>query len=268
MSLYVVGDVQGCYDALMRLLEKVCFDPDIDTLWAAGDLVNRGPDSLTTLRFFMQIKHSVQVVLGNHDLHLLAVAYGVRKSKKSDVLESVLDAADLPEITQWLRSQPLLHVDAEKKLALVHAGIPHIWTLKQAQRYAAEVQLMLQGDDIKYFLQNMYGNEPNQWHDSLNGWERLRLITNYLTRMRFCGSKGELDLTNKQGPDTAKSGYKPWFQFYSKQPSHRILFGHWASLAGRVTTQHVVALDTGCVWGGKLSLLAWEENKIYAVDCA
>lgn len=268
MSLYIVGDIQGCYEPFMRLLDKIKFDSTQDVIWSTGDLVNRGPRSLETLEFFMQLKERALVVLGNHDLHLLAVAFGVKPLKKGDTLQKVLSAPNLSEMVDWLRSKPLLHIDPEKQIALVHAGIPHIWSMQVAQTYAREVEMVLNSDRCKLFLEHMYGNEPAVWSDKLIGWDRLRVITNYFTRMRFCDAKGRLDLQNKDVPLAAPPGYQPWFSFMPLNKDYRIFFGHWAALAGKAETEQVVALDTGCVWGGKLSLFHWEEQKIIHVSCA
>ncbi|MBB3167274.1 symmetrical bis(5'-nucleosyl)-tetraphosphatase [Simiduia aestuariiviva] len=268
MATYAVGDIQGCYDPLQRLLKDVSFDPARDRLWVAGDLINRGPQSLEVLRYLRGLGDALVVVLGNHDLHFLAVAEGVRKPSKSDTLEAVLAAPDLPDIVQWLRRQPLLHCDKVLGYALVHAGIPPQWSLKKALKRAAEVEQVLQSGDYRRFLKAMYGNEPAGWRKGLRGMKRLRVITNYLTRMRFCDPAGQLDLTNKSAPHAVNLGYAPWFALENRKTrGERIIFGHWAALEGQVSEADVFALDTGCVWGGCLTLMRLEDQARFQVQC-
>ncbi|ACE84062.1 symmetrical bis(5'-nucleosyl)-tetraphosphatase [Cellvibrio japonicus] len=267
MATYAIGDIQGCYEPLQCLLEKIDFDTAKDKLWLVGDLINRGPDSLATLRFLYSIRSSLEVVLGNHDLHLLAVYFGLRKQNKSDTLTPILEAPDAPELIHWLRQQKLMHHDATLGYALVHAGIPPIWSLDKALACAREVEDYLRGPDFKTFLAHMYGNQPSVWDDSLQGQERLRLITNYFTRMRFCSADGELELTTKENAAAAPPGFAPWFSFMQRKTRQdRILFGHWAALEGQVSTANVYALDTGCVWGGYLTAMCLETGAL--VQCA
>ncbi|MEZ5574012.1 MAG: symmetrical bis(5'-nucleosyl)-tetraphosphatase [Halioglobus sp.] len=272
MSTYVVGDLQGCLQPLKCLLEEVHFEPGKDVLWSVGDLVNRGPQSLKTLRFLYQMRDSFIVVLGNHDLHLLAVAAGIRKSSRSDTLKEILDAPDREELLHWLVQQPLIH--HEHGHTLVHAGIPPQWTLAEALGYAAEVAAVLRSRDCVKFLEAMYGNEPAQWSDDLTGMPRLRVITNYLTRMRYCTASGWLDLQSKG--DTPKPGIAtpgnqplaPWFSHpQRKTAGERILFGHWATLAGQTHTRNAIGLDTGCVWDGMLSLYCLETEQWTRCSC-
>ena len=257
MAVYAVGDVQGCLSPLRCLLEQVSFEPTQDRLWLVGDLVNRGPQSLETLRFLYAMRDAVTAVLGNHDLHLLAVAHNVERLKKGDTLREILDAPDCAELLDWLRCQPLIHHDAERQLTMVHAGIPPQWTLKKALKRAAEVEEVLRDDSrLPFFLDGMYGNEPNKWDSDLHGITRLRVITNYFTRMRFCTADGRLEFKSKEGLGSAPKGYAPWFSHPErKMRGQKIIFGHWAALQGQCSEPGVVALDSGCVWGGAMTLL-------------
>jgi bis(5'-nucleosyl)-tetraphosphatase (symmetrical) len=257
MATYVVGDIQGCLQPLRCVLEAVSFKAGRDTLWCVGDLVNRGPKSLKTLRFLYRMRDQLVAVLGNHDLHLLAVAAGVRKPGSSDTLDAILDAPDKDELLDWLASLPLVH--REKDYTLVHAGIPPQWSVKQSLAFSREVESALQGRDKLAFLTNMYGNQPDCWSDDLAGTARLRVITNYFTRMRYCSADGTLDFKSKGPPleknDRSPSAMIPWFHHPGRKTAKdRILFGHWASLEGVTDDPRAIALDTGCIWGGALSL--------------
>ena len=269
MSVYAVGDLQGCLQPLKCLLEQVAFDPVRDRLWLVGDLVNRGPQSLETLRYLYAMRDSLVCVLGNHDLHLLAAGRNVERLKKGDTLHEILQAADGPQLLEWLRQQKLLHYDEQRGTVLVHAGIPPQWTLGKALEYAAEVETALRDDNLlPAFLDGMYGNEPAKWNKNLNGVERLRVITNYFTRMRFCTREGKLDLKGKEGADKAPPGYAPWFSYKDRRTRHvQIIFGHWAALEGRCDAPGVHALDTGCVWGGALTLLNVDTGKRVSCGC-
>ena len=257
MATYAVGDLQGCLEPLRCLLDKVQFDPSCDRLWLVGDLVNRGPQSLETLRFLFSIRDSLTCVLGNHDLHLLAAAHNIERLKKSDTLQEILQAPDRNDLLDWLRQQKLLHYDEQRDIALVHAGIPPQWTLEKALKRAAEVETVLKDDArLPLFLDGMYGNEPTLWHRELHGATRLRVITNYFTRMRFCTAEGDLDLRSKEGLDSAPPGYAPWFSHpQRKTRGQKIIFGHWAALEGRCNEPGLFALDSGCVWGGAMTLM-------------
>ncbi|MEO0442503.1 MAG: symmetrical bis(5'-nucleosyl)-tetraphosphatase [Pseudomonadota bacterium] len=245
MSTYAVGDIQGCLKPLQALLHHTGFDPSKDKLWLAGDLVNRGPDSLKTLRFLYHLRHSLTVVLGNHDLHLLAVAAGYRTSTPTDTLSAILEAPDRDILLEWLRHQALLHHDPVLNYTMVHAGIPPQWSLQKAIRYAQEVETVLRSNDINDFLESMYGNQPDIWNKYLKGKQRWRIITNYFTRMRFCTPSGRLELNAKAGIDTAPPGYLPWFAHTErKTKDDRIIFGHWAALEGNTGQQNVFAMDT------------------------
>ncbi|HEY9033321.1 MAG TPA: symmetrical bis(5'-nucleosyl)-tetraphosphatase [Pseudomonadales bacterium] len=266
MAIYAVGDLQGCLTPLQCLLEQVQFDPARDTLWCTGDLVNRGPQSLETLRFVYSLGDACVTVLGNHDLHLLAVAAGKAKCKRGDTLDTILDAPDRHSLLDWLRRRPLLH--HQHGYTLVHAGIAPQWTLEQAMQLAGEVEQALRGDNSDDFFAHMYGNSPRKWKDELAGFERLRVITNYFTRMRFCNRKGKLDLDNKQGPEAAESGTLPWFEVPERRMAgQKIIFGHWAALEGRASCPNIYPLDTGCVWGGRLTLMRLSDEKCFSCHC-
>ena len=272
MSYYAVGDLQGCLNPLKRLLDTVQFDPAKDTLWLAGDLVNRGPQSLDTLRFIYHLGDAAQAVLGNHDLHLLAVHAGITKEKRGDTLSALLQAPDCEALIHWLRHQPLIRVEKELNYAICHAGIPPIWNLHEAQNYAKEVEHTLQSADYQNYLQAMYGNSPAVWHVELAGTDRLRVITNYFTRMRFCDAEGVLELKTKTGPALAPSGYAPWFSFSShrlklENPDTTVLFGHWAALMGKTNSSQFIGLDTGCVWGEKLTMLRLDDGQFFSTPC-
>lgn len=268
MATYAIGDVQGCFDQLQRLLETLQFDPQRDRLWFAGDLVNRGPDSLAVLRFVRGLGETAVSVLGNHDLHLLAVAEGVRKPNRKDTLNAILEAPDREELLSWLRQRPLAYHEAAFPHLMVHAGIPPQWDVDDTLRLAHEVELILGGPDFAQFLHRMYGNFPSTWDEALSGFDRLRLITNYLTRMRFCSADGRLDLDNKEGPANANPGFAPWFRHAGRRSaSIPILFGHWAALEGTSGISSVHALDTGCVWGGRLRALRLEDEQLFHCDC-
>jgi len=267
MTRYAVGDLQGCFDPLRCLLDRVQFDASRDQLWSVGDIVNRGPQSLECLRLFYELGDSARVVLGNHDLHLLAIAHGQQSLKKGDTLRPILDAPDAADLLDWLAQQPLLYRDGND--VLVHAGIAPQWTIEQAETLAAEVHKALRGKKRDTYLQAMYGNEPACWSDDLSGPTRWRVITNYLTRMRFCTPEGVLDLKSKEGPESSLPGYLPWFEAPSRRRTDtRIIFGHWASLLGRCSHPNIIALDTGCVWGNELTLFNLDSNSYHRCACA
>ena len=269
MTVYAVGDLQGCLKPLQCLLQEVAFEPGKDRLWLVGDLVNRGPQSLDTLRFLYAMRDSLTCVLGNHDLHLLAVAHNRERLKKGDTLQEILDAPDRDDLLDWLRQQKLLHYDAERDTLLVHAGIPPQWTLNKALKRAAEVEEALRDDTrLPLFLDGMYGNQPTRWDKDLRGITRLRVITNYLTRMRFCSADGSLDLKSKEGLDSAPPGFAPWFSYSDRKTrAHKIIFGHWAALEGRCNEANLFALDSGCVWGGAMTLLNLDSGEKHQCQC-
>jgi bis(5'-nucleosyl)-tetraphosphatase (symmetrical) len=266
MATYVVGDIQGCLQPLKCLLKDVKFNPDKDMLWSVGDVVNRGPKCLKTLRFLYKMRDNLVMVLGNHDLHLLAVAAGVKAPHHSDTLDKILKAPDREELLNWLLHRPMIHHEYDH--TMVHAGIPPQWTLPQAMAYGREVENMLRSEHCLDFFKAMYGNEPDLWSDDLQGMERLRVITNYLTRMRYCSKKGVLDLESKGPSPNAGKKVSAWFSHAGRKTADdRILFGHWASLEGRTDTPNAIGLDTGCVWGGTLSFYQLETGEWTRCHC-
>jgi bis(5'-nucleosyl)-tetraphosphatase (symmetrical) len=255
MAVYAVGDIQGCYEDLRRALDAVGFEPDADRLWCVGDLVNRGPDSLGVLRFIRQLGDSAVCVLGNHDLHLLALAAGNPKHRDTHSLSDVLNAADRDELLGWLRHRPLLHHDAALDFVMIHAGLPPQWDLAMAEACAAEVEAVLRGPEHRAYFMQMYGNKPRRWDPALSGMERWRFTTNCLTRLRFCTLNGSLCLKEKGPPGSQAAGRLPWFEHPDRKTrAQRILCGHWSTLGYR-TSDNIWAIDTGCLWGGELTLL-------------
>ncbi|HUH38199.1 MAG TPA: symmetrical bis(5'-nucleosyl)-tetraphosphatase, partial [Spongiibacteraceae bacterium] len=254
---------------LQCLLDEAGFDPASDQLWSVGDIVNRGPQSLASLRFIHSLGASVRMVLGNHDLHLLAVAEGIRELKRGDTLQEILEAPDRDTLLHWLRQQPLMDLDPDGEHCLVHAGLAPQWTIPQALALNDEVCAQLRGPDYRAFLAAMYGDQPDCWRDDLSGPARWRVITNYFTRMRFCDADGRLDLGNKGGPDAAAVGFSPWFLAPGRRNlERRILFGHWAALDGRAERGNVLALDTGCVWGRALTMVNIDTQQRFRCSCA
>jgi bis(5'-nucleosyl)-tetraphosphatase (symmetrical) len=266
MSTYVIGDIQGCFDELQALLSVINFQEGKDVLWFTGDLVNRGPKSLEVLRFIYRLPNVI-CVLGNHDLSLLALAY-TGKAIRHHTLESILQAADKEELLEWLRHRPLLHQDTVFPYVLVHAGISPQWTIEKAKQCASEVETLLRGPHFKDLLNTMFGNTPNRWDEQLTGWERYRFIINSLTRLRFCDTFGNLDLTYKGPLYSAPKNLTPWFKVSAgKHHNTNILFGHWAALEGYTDEENIIPLDTGCVWGGSLTALRLEDKKKFALVC-
>jgi len=257
---YLIGDLQGCCDALERLLQKIDFSASRDHLHLLGDLVNRGPASLPTLRRLHGLGSAASAVLGNHDLHLLAAAHGARKPGKGDTLGEILAAPDRETLLDWLRQQPLAAY--EQGWLMVHAGVAPQWTREQTLALAAEVQQVLRGPQLGEFLHQMYGNEPDQWSDALSGTARLRFIVNALTRMRFCDAEGRLDFKSKDGLGAPPAGFTPWFDAPGRQTAGTpTAFGHWSTL-GLTIRPDLLALDTGCVWGGQLSAARVEGGRM------
>lgn len=257
MALYLIGDVQGCHTALQGLLDEISFSASRDTLYFLGDLVNRGPDSAGVLRRLMGLGGSVRSLLGNHDLNLLAVACGVRKPHRKDTLGSVLQAPDQHAMLEWLRWQNMAILETlhGQEILMVHAGVLPAWTARKTIALGAEVESVLRSADLVDFLQQMYGDEPSAWRDSLTGIERLRVIVNALTRMRFCDLDGHMEFASKEGAEAAPTGYLPWFDVPGRQTaSITVAFGHWSTL-GWLNRPELLSLDTGCVWGGCLSAL-------------
>ncbi len=265
MSIYAVGDVQGCYDPLRRLLDAIAFDPARDRLWFVGDLVNRGPQSLQILRFVKGLGERAVTVLGNHDLHLLVVAAGVRKPHRGDTLDAILAAPDRDELLAWLRHQNMMH--AANGYAMVHGGLLPQWTVAQALALGREVEDALRGEGYHDFLRHMYGNEPARWRDDLSGYDRLRVITNAMTRLRLCLADGTMEFSHKTGLDDMPPGYMPWYDVPDRASRDTALItGHWAAL-GLVVRPDMLALDTGCVWGRRLTALRLEDRRIFQCDC-
>ncbi len=261
MATYLIGDVHGCFDELTALLKQVSFTPGQDTLWLTGDLVARGPGSLDVLRYVRGLGDAARIVLGNHDLHLLAVYAGISRNKPKDRVSALLDAPDADTLLNWLRRQPLLQVDEEKKLVMAHAGITPQWDIDTAIACARDVESVLASDSYPLFLDAMYGDMPNHWDPHLTGLARLRFTTNALTRMRYCFPNGQLEMYCKDTPENAPAPLKPWFAIPGPvSNAYSIAFGHWASLEGKGTPEGIYALETGCCWGGVLSCLRWEDK--------
>ena len=269
MATYAIGDIQGCYHAFTALLARLKFNPKHDKIWLVGDLVNRGSGSLEVLRWCYQHQSSIKTVLGNHDLHALAVAHGFKKANKNDTLQAIFDALESDILLTWLRHQPLMFSGesyADKSYVVVHAGLLPQWTIAESLSYANEVEMALQADNYRDFLANMYGNFPNQWQTDLTGFDRLRVITNAMTRMRICSEQGEMEFTFKGELQDIPNGYVAWFNApYRQSISAKIICGHWSAL-GLQQKNNVIALDTGCLWGGQLTALCLETQAITQVN--
>lgn len=271
-TIFAIGDIQGCYKEFIKLLKKIKFNPDEHKLWIAGDLVNRGPDSLRTIRYIKSLHNdnAVVCVLGNHDLHLLAMAAGVRKHYPGDTLKAILKAKDCDELCDWLRQQPLMHYSKKHNFAMAHAGISPQWSISEAQTHAQEIEGILQSKKITSLLSSMYGNQPSLWHKKLSGTNRYRYIINAFTRMRFCDENtGELDFNDKNKPGLQSPHLSPWFACRTRKHNTRIVFGHWAALElnNKQSSQHdVYHIDTGCVWGRQLTALNLKTLKHTHVD--
>jgi len=267
MATYAIGDIQGCYDSLQRLLERCAFDPARDRLWLVGDLVNRGPKSLETLRLIKSLGPAALTVLGNHDLYLLMQSEGgARFRAKDDNPQPILDAPDREELLTWLRQQRLCHV--EGSYCLVHAGLLPQWSIARARELAAEVEAALQGPDWHEFMNNLWGSDPAGWSDDLAGWPRLRAIVNAMTRMRFCTPDGIMEFHTKGETTQAPAGHLPWFEVPGRISADAVLVtGHWSAL-GLKLTPNLLALDSGCLWGGHLSALRLEDRAVFQVDCS
>lgn len=258
MAVYAIGDIQGCYDELKTLLSQIKYRSDCDQLWFCGDLVNRGPKSLETLRFIRSLEDNAITVLGNHDLHLLATAYDHRQHGKKDTFENLLKADDAAEILDWLRRQPLLHHDATNNITLLHAGIHPHWSIKKSQLLAKEVEQILQSDNHVNFYKHMYGDKPFLWEDALSGWPRYRFITNILTRLRYCDNNGKPSLNAKGEPGSQAAHLIPWYEVPERvSKNDTIIFGHWSTLphAGFSSINNSYAIDSGCLWGGALTAM-------------
>ena len=266
MATYAIGDIQGCFDSFLRLLERCAFDPSIDQLWLVGDLVNRGPRSLETLRLVRDLGPAAITVLGNHDLALLMASEGFGKRGKGDTFDEILGAPDCQELLDWLRHRPLCHL--ENGYCLVHAGLLPQWTATQALALAGEVEQALTGTDWRRFMAQMWGSEPAAWRDDLKGWPRLRVIVNAMTRMRFCSDKGVMDFHAKGELTEAPKGFVPWFEVPGRKSRETILVtGHWSALGLKIMP-NLLAIDTGCLWGGRLTAIRLEDRALFQVECA
>lgn len=268
MANILIGDVHGCYDSFRRLLDRASFDSSRDVLWQTGDLVARGSQSLEVLRFVKSLGDHFRLCLGNHDLHLIAIHAGVCKAKPKDNLTDLLHASDCDDLIHWLRTQPLLQLDTQLKLLMVHSGISPQWDLTEACQCAQELENVLSGDDYVPFLHAMYGDEPDYWSSELTGMNRLRYISNAFTRMRYCYKNGRLNLTCKMAPKMAPAELKPWFLLKRRIPQdYAVAFGHWATLKGKGIPKPFYGLDTGCCWGGSMTALRFEDKLIVKQNC-
>lgn len=266
MATFAIGDLQGCYHSFLNLLSNCRFDPAHDRLWLVGDLINRGPHSLAVLRWMRAHNHCTTTVLGNHDLHALAVHEGFVEPHRNDTLEELFAAEDRDQLFDWLRLQSLTH--AESGYLMVHAGLLPQWDAPKARILAHEVETVLRGPDYRNFLANMYGNQPDHWEENLSGMGRLRVITNAMTRLRVCTPDGRMEFRFKGEPRDIPDGYMPWFEIKSrKSRKDALIVGHWSAL-GLVVRKHFIALDSGCLWGGKLSAVRLEDRKVFQVPRA
>ncbi|MFT5887811.1 MAG: bis(5'-nucleosyl)-tetraphosphatase (symmetrical) [Zhongshania sp.] len=269
MTCYAVGDLQGCLSPLQCLLKDVNFNPASDQLWLVGDLVNRGPDSLVTLRFLYAMRDSLHITLGNHDLHCLALARGITDRGRHPTLDALLDAPDCAQLMDWLRQQALVLRSDDGRYLMSHAGIPATWSSEQALQLSQEVQSALQSPEIDQFLSAMYGNEPLCWNDDLRGTSRLRCITNHLTRMRLSNADGELELDYKAGRTGIPPGYRPWFEWQpTNSRQETLIFGHWAALECETGRSDIIALDSGCVWGRHMTMLNMDSGELHRCECS
>lgn len=270
MAVYAIGDIQGCSVALEELLDDIEFDPAEDRLWLTGDLINRGPNSLEALRMVKAFGDSATCVLGNHDLHLLAVVSGVKSTKPGDTIKQILRAPDCDELVHWLRHLPLVHADKQLRTLMVHAGVYPGWGAKTLKRLAGEVESVLRSDDHPAFFHEMYGRRPTRWRDELDGMDRLRFIVNALTRMRFISPAGRLDFNQKGPPGSQPDKLIPWYQHPELRcKKWRIVFGHWSSL-GFIRSGRIIGLDSGCVWGGALTAVRLDgdhQRQCWQVGC-
>ena len=268
MSTYILGDIQGCFADLQQLLAKINFNANHDRLLFAGDLVNRGPQSLQTLRFVKDLGSAANTVLGNHDLHLLALANGNLSHASGNSLDPILEAADRDELIDWLRHRPIMIDLTEHNAVIIHAGLPPQWSKQQALQCAAELEAVLRSDDHPAFFQTMYGNKPKKWKNNLRGLDRLRFITNCFTRLRYCKPKGKLSLHDKGPPGTQRAGRIPWFDAPNRQSADTLIFfGHWSTL-GLLHRNNVWSLDTGCLWGGQLTAIRLEDLQVFQHQCS
>ena len=270
MSAYAIGDIQGCYSELQNLLNEINFDERRDELWFAGDLVNKGPKSLQTLRFIKALGVNAKITLGNHDLHLLAVAKNIQPLLKKDTIQEILAADDVKELIDWLKSRPLLITDDNLNFTMVHAGLPPQWSLENAKEFAKECELILQSEKINKLLAEMYGDTPNIWVNSLQDYAKQRFIINCFTRIRFCNSDGMLDFDTKVAPGKQNTSLIPWYSLPNrKTKDNKIIFGHWSTVhignEKNFKQYNVYPIDTGCLWGGRLTAMRLEDEKVFSV---
>lgn len=265
MATYAIGDIQGCLQPLQEILDLVGFNAQRDRVWFVGDLVNRGPQSLETLRYIQNLGDAAITVLGNHDLHLLVVAAGFGRIHKSDTLDDILSAPDRDELLHWLRGRKLFHVDTD--YAMVHAGLLPQWHIERATELAAEAEQMLQSTQHLEFARNMYGNGPDYWDDELEGWDRLRVIVNAMTRLRICNVDGQMEFRHKGDPKGIPAGYMPWFEVPGRKSADMpVVCGHWSALGVRVSDS-ILAIDGGCLWGRQLCAVRLEDRRVYQINC-
>jgi len=263
MAIYFIGDIQGCFEELSSLLKQVAFNPEIDQLWVAGDLVARGPDSLSVLRYIKSLGKSAKVVLGNHDLHLLAIYAGLKKAKPSDLLSELLSADDVDELLNWLAQQPLVQKLPSENVYMSHAGLPPHWSPEQALEQSRLASSYIASPQRNKWLEKMYGEKPNQWSLANTDIEKFRFTVNALTRMRYCQLDHSLEFSCKSSLAESPDYIKPWFELTAMNKTYSWVFGHWAALMGACATNNIYALDTGCVWGGYLTLLRWSDKKLF-----
>ena len=265
MATYAIGDLQGCLTEFKSLLEKIDFNSKKDRLWLVGDVVNRGPDSLSTLKFLMDLSESVTMVLGNHDLHLIKLVASNEKASEIDTLNETLTSQDIFKITDWLRKKPLFH--SEEDYSMVHAGLLPQWNITQIKLLAKEVETHLAGNNWRSFLKNIYGNKPDSWDEKLENYERWRVIINAFTRLRVCTANGKMNFTFKGSLNDLPHGYMPWFDVPTRRSKKTtIIFGHWSAL-GLSIKRNIISLDTGCVWGRSLSAIRLEDRKVFQASC-
>lgn len=264
MATYAIGDIQGCFKEFQSLLQKIDFAPGRDRLWLVGDLINRGPQSLEVLRFVKKLGDAAITVLGNHDLHLLMLAEGASRLREDDTVGEILAAKDRDELLAWLRVQPMMHV--ENGYVMVHAGLLPQWSVKKARALANEVETALRAKDYRKFLEHMWGSEPAAWRDDLTGWKRLRVIVNAMTRMRFCSAEGVMEFHSKGEVTAPPPGFLPWFEVPGrKSADHVLVTGHWSALGLKIMP-NLLALDSGCLWGGHLSAVRLEDRAVFQVE--
>ena len=268
MATYAIGDIQGCFDAFQALLEKIKFNKEKDQLWLAGDMINRGPQSLETLRYIISLGDAAKVVLGNHECHALAVFYGHKEAHRSDTFQDIINAPDADELFNWIRTRPFFYQDKQLGYSMIHAGLPPQWTLKDAKKNASELEAVLAGEYYQAFFADMYGSKPKCWEDKLTGQDRLRFIINSFTRTRYCDASGKMDFKEKGRLGSQPEHLLPWFDVPNRKTKNKkIVFGHWSTI-GIHKQNNTSCLDSGCLWGGSLSAMVLDgSEKVISVDC-